>query len=100
VLIDHNFQLALELGTLLLIGLPGGPQAWHVLDDEETKAVTGLVEQIGLNFDLDFGWLAMCQEDDDEDEECDTYMLANHVETKVLEQLEVKDHGLAVGRSV
>jgi hypothetical protein len=52
VLIDHDLELALELGGYLIIWLSVWLQAGHILDHQESKSVASVVEQIRLNLDL------------------------------------------------
>lgn len=53
VLVDHDTELALPLVLLVGVRLAAAKKhAGHVLDDKETKLVTGVVEEIGLDLDL------------------------------------------------
>lgn len=52
VLVNEDFELALELGLLCRVGLGVGWQAGHVLEQHDAHFVTGTVEQIGLYLDL------------------------------------------------
>lgn len=52
MLIDHYLELALELCGYLTGWLGVWLQAGHILDHQESKSVAGVVEQIGLNLDL------------------------------------------------
>ena len=54
VLVDHDLKLALEL-RLFRVGGPGvgvHPHRRHILDHQETEAVTGFVKKVWLNLDV------------------------------------------------
>lgn len=108
VLVDQQLKLTRELGLLSCIRQNRlhcavgqslalqRPQRGHILDHQETKLITSLVEQIVLDFDLckyQYG-LVNCMDIDY------THMLADHVEAQLLQQLKIIHHGFLRGRRI
>ena len=53
MLIDQNFKLSPEFSLLRVIwSAVASREARHVLNDEKTELVTGLIEKMRLIFDL------------------------------------------------
>lgn len=52
MLVDHDLKLALKLSLLLRVRSPAGRQGGHVLDDQKSKPIGSLVEQVRLDLDL------------------------------------------------
>lgn len=53
MLIDHDLELALELGQFVVVGYHTiRREGRHILNDHQAELVTGVIEQVWFDFDL------------------------------------------------
>ena len=97
MLINEDFELALELLLLCAVRLRWRGQARHILNDHQADLIAGLIKESRLNLDL-FSQLGHLNHDLELIQL--TYVFADSIEAKLLKCLEVEDHGFAAGWSI
>ena len=93
VFADHQLQLSLKLGLVIcrrdgIADIDSRLHRWHVLIHEESQPVTGVIEQIWLDFDL-----TQCQYATQEASSWQpTYVFSNHVHPQPFQEEQIRLH--------